>query len=66
MEHPRPLDTLNAFRGKEISVDLRNGKTVTGKLLSFDLTINLGIEVKGKNEFVKGETVVAVYQLTQD
>ncbi|MFH1133938.1 MAG: LSM domain-containing protein [Nanoarchaeota archaeon] len=64
MDEPRPLDTLNALRGKMISADLRGGETVTGKLLSFDLTINLGLEVKGVVQFVKGESVIAIYPAT--
>jgi len=61
MDEPRPLDALNAMRGKQVTVDLRGGESVTGKLLSFDLTINLGIETKEKIEFLKGESVIAVF-----
>jgi len=44
MEAARPLDTLNAARGKSVLVDLKNGSRYTGKLRAFDIHINVVLE----------------------
>ncbi len=36
----RPLDALNAARGKRIVIELKNGKQYIGNLKSFDIHIN--------------------------
>ena len=40
----RPLDLLNAAKGKEILVQLKNGKQFVGSLLAFDIHINVVLE----------------------
>ena len=40
----RPLDMLNGSRGKEVLVQLRNDKQITGKLLAFDIHINIVLD----------------------
>ncbi len=44
MDAARPLDTLNAARGKNVMVDLKNGTRYTGKLRAFDIHINVVLE----------------------
>ena len=39
MEQSRPLDALNKSRNKKVLVELKNGKSFTGKLHSFDIHI---------------------------
>ena len=67
----RPLDALNQARGKYVYVELKNGKRLRGKLLAFDIHINLVLdeaeelengEVKRKlgRILVRGDTVVIV------
>lgn len=36
----RPFDTLSAAEGSTVLVELKNGKTYTGTLVSFDQHIN--------------------------
>ncbi len=55
-----PLDSINEMKNKEVLVQLKDGKEITGKLMSFDLSSNIGIEVKGNLEFIQGELVSAV------
>ena len=40
----RPLDMLNASRGQEILVQLKNEKQIVGKLLAFDIHINVVLD----------------------
>lgn len=40
----RPLDLLNSAKGKEILVQLKNGKQFVGTLLAFDIHINVVLE----------------------
>ena len=40
----RPLDLLNSAKGKEILVQLKNGKQMVGTLLAFDIHINVVLE----------------------
>ena len=44
MEQSRPLDALNKSRNKKVLVELKNGKSFTGKLHSFDIHINTVLE----------------------
>jgi small nuclear ribonucleoprotein (snRNP)-like protein len=60
MNIEKPLDALNNMRGKEVTIDLRNGETVEGKLIAFDLNTNITIEVNGDKRLVQGNNVVAV------
>ena len=67
----RPLDLLNQSKGKEILVQLKNDKQVVGKLLAFDIHINVvldnakemqGNEVKRNVglTFLRGDTIVFI------
>lgn len=40
MSNERPFDTLNDATGETVLVELKNGKTYTGTLVSFDQHIN--------------------------
>ena len=67
----RPLDLLNASRGKEVIVQLKNDKQFVGTLKAFDIHINVvldntkemqGGEVK-KNiglTFLRGDTIIFI------
>ena len=44
MEVSRPLDALNKARDKREIVELKNNKSYTGKLKSFDIHINVVLE----------------------
>ncbi len=37
----RPLDTLNAARNKSVMVDLKNNFRYIGKLIAFDIHVNI-------------------------
>lgn len=69
MEQSRPLDTLNKARNKRVIVELKNGKQFVGKLLAFDIHINVVLndseemaegEVKRKlgTVFLRGDTII--------
>ncbi len=70
-ENSRPLDTLNAARGKTVLVDLKNGSRYVGKLKAFDIHINVVLEeaeehqngeVKRKlgTAFIRGDTIIVI------
>ena len=40
----RPLDLLNAVKGKEILVQLKTGKQLVGTYLAFDIRINVVLD----------------------
>ena len=67
----RPLDALNEARGKNVIVELKNGKQFIGKLKSFDIHVNTVLvdseervdgEVKRKLNtiFIRGDTIVFI------
>ena len=67
----RPLDLLNASKGKEILVQLKNGKQFSGTLLAFDIHINAvldnakeienGEQVKNYGlTFLRGDTIIFI------
>lgn len=49
----RPLDALNAARGKKVVIDLKNGKSYAGTLEAFD--IHLNVVLSEVEERVNGE-----------
>jgi len=61
MQIDRPLDFINSKKGKEITVILTDDKEITGKLITFDLNINLLMELRKKSRFIKGNMVKAIY-----
>lgn len=67
----RPLDLLNASKGKEVLVQLKNGKQLVGTLLAFDIHINLVLdnakEVENNEQtkaygltFLRGDTIIFI------
>jgi len=74
MEAERPLDALNAARGKRVIVELKNHKQLIGTLRSFDIHINTVIEdveehVDGELKrklvgkvFIRGDTIILISQ----
>ncbi len=49
----RPLDTLNAARNKNVMVDMKNGYRYIGKLIAFDIHVN--VVLNDAEEFQNGE-----------
>ena len=67
----RPLDLLNASKGKEILVQLKNGKQFVGSLLAFDIHINVVLDNAKEIEngeqtrnygvtFLRGDTIIFI------
>lgn len=53
MESERPLDALNAARGKRVILELKNQKQLIGTLQAFDIHIN--IVLNNAEEHVEGQ-----------
>ena len=71
MEQLRPLDALNKARDKRIIVELKNDKQFIGKLISFDIHINIvldDVEERMNGEmvrklntvFIRGDTITII------
>ena len=67
----RPLDLLNASKGKEVLVQLKTGKQLVGTLLAFDIHINVVLdnakEVENNEQtknygltFLRGDTIIFI------
>jgi len=67
----RPLDLLNQSRGKEVLVQLKGDKQFVGKLVAFDIHINVVLdnakEVEGGEvkksiglTFLRGDTIIFI------
>lgn len=67
----RPLDMLNGARGKEVLLQLKGDQQITGKLLAFDIHINVVLDNAKELEnneikrnigltFVRGDTILFV------
>ena len=52
----RPFDLLNNSIGKTVKVGMKAGKVATGKLLAFDIHMNLVLENCTLEELENGET----------
>ena len=71
MEASRPLDALNKARNKNVIVELKNGRTYLGQLISFDIHINTVLDNAEENidgemkrklgtVFIRGDTITIV------
>ena len=71
----RPLDMLNASKGKEILLQLKNDKQIVGTLVAFDIHINIVLDNARELEnnemkrklglaFVRGDTVIFISPAT--
>jgi small nuclear ribonucleoprotein len=67
----RPLDLLNGSKGKEILVQLKNGKQMVGTLQAFDIHINVVLDNAKELEngqqtknyglaFLRGDTIIFI------
>lgn len=67
----RPLDTLNQARNKNVMVDLKNNFRYIGKLIAFDIHVNIVLndaeeyhngELKRKLGvvFIRGDTITII------
>jgi small nuclear ribonucleoprotein len=70
-ENSRPLDALNAARGKTVLVDLKNGSKYVGKLKAFDIHINIVLDEAEEHKngevqrklgtvFIRGDTITII------
>jgi small nuclear ribonucleoprotein (snRNP)-like protein len=67
----KPFDYLGKFIGKRINVYLKNGETIEGEIVAFDIHLNLvlaDVTVKKENEdlkleslFVRGDNILYVF-----
>ena len=71
MDPTRPLDFLNETRNKRVIVELKNQKQYIGKLISFDIHINIVLDeveehIDGNlnrklgNIFIRGDTIILI------
>ena len=67
----RPLDLLNASKGKEVLVQLKGDKQYVGTLLAFDIHINVVLDNAKEMEsgsvkrnigltFLRGDTIIYI------
>lgn len=52
-----PLDIINSLKGKDVVVQLKNGDEIEGRLISFDLNSNIGLEAGGILRFFQGKII---------
>ncbi len=68
MKFERPFDALNENRGKNISVELKNGKLFAGVLEAFDIHLNLTLssakednsKENGCDMIIRGDAIVTI------
>jgi small nuclear ribonucleoprotein len=71
-EQKRPFDVLNESKGKNVLVELKNGKKISGRLVAFDPHINVSLENAEElgsdgeeakrlgKVFVRGDTIIYI------
>jgi small nuclear ribonucleoprotein (snRNP)-like protein len=71
MDVSRPLDLLNSAKDKRVMIELKNGRQFVGKLIAFDIHINVVLhdveemengEIKRKvgKAFLRGDTIILI------
>ena len=61
-DYPTPIQTLHNLKGSEITVELKSGESVSGKLIAFDLYTNITVETENGVRFLQGTSVNFVYR----
>jgi small nuclear ribonucleoprotein (snRNP)-like protein len=69
MPDKRPFDLLNEMLNKQIVVVIKGDKTFRGKLLSYDIHMNLemqGVQQEGSDKqiskmLIRGDSIVLLY-----
>jgi small nuclear ribonucleoprotein (snRNP)-like protein len=57
----RPLDLLNSLKGKKIIIKCKEqADDIVGKLIAFDIHINLVVDIDGYLTFIRGDTIISV------
>lgn len=67
----RPLDLLNASKGKEVFIQLKGDKQYVGTLLAFDIHINIALDNAKEMQdgqmkknigltFLRGDTIIFI------
>jgi small nuclear ribonucleoprotein (snRNP)-like protein len=71
MDVSRPLDLLNSSKDRRIMVELKNGRQFMGRLLAFDIHINVALDdveeiAEGVTKrkigkvFLRGDTIILI------
>lgn len=61
MNIERPLDFLNNKKGKEVLLQCKNiPQLIKGKLIAFDIHLNIVLEIKSVPRFFKGDSILWV------
>lgn len=71
MDVSRPLDLLNSSKDRRIMVELKNGRQFMGRLLAFDIHINIALDdveeiAEGATKrrigkaFLRGDTIILI------
>ena len=71
MDVTRPLDLLNSAKDRRIMVELKNGRQFMGRLLAFDIHINVALDdveeiAEGATKrkigkaFLRGDTIILI------
>lgn len=71
MDVSRPLDLLNSSKDRRIMVELKNGRQFMGRLLAFDIHINVALDdveeiAEGTTKrrlgkaFLRGDTIILI------
>ncbi len=61
-KYPTPIETLHKLKGSEVVVELRNKEKVSGKLVAFDLYINITLDTDKGTRFLQGTSVNIIYR----
>lgn len=56
----KPFDFLIECKGKNIIIELKNSKSVEGKLITFDLNGNFLLEINDETAFYRGDNILSV------
>lgn len=65
--YDRPLNYIDKLKGKVVIVEQKQAtKQIMGKLISFDIHLNIVLEIEGMNRFIKGDSVVSISPTNQN
>ncbi|MCK5600879.1 small nuclear ribonucleoprotein [Candidatus Pacearchaeota archaeon] len=58
----RPLDLLNSLKGSSVIIERKgeNSRPIEGRLIAFDIHINIVIETSEGNTFIRGDVIETV------
>lgn len=58
----KPLDALNLLKGQEVTIVLKTGREIVGKLEAYDVNTNVAVNIDGNSVSIQGHLITGIFK----